>query len=118
MLDPKLSLVRQRRLLAAMEQRKLDAVVVALPHHVYYFSASLPHWLQVGAFVLFADGRTWLTSGNKPAERAAADERVSFEASWLSTLRQEQPAVVAEQLRDLLLSRHAKDIGIDTSAVG
>ncbi len=118
MLDPRLSLARQHRLLRTMEERKLDAIVVGLPHHVYYLSASLPHWLQSGAFVLFADGRSWLTTGNKPAEHAAADEKVAFEASWLSTLRQEQPAVVAEQVRDLLPSRHAKNIGIDTSAVG
>ena len=117
MLDPKLSRVRQQRLLKEMQQRKLDAVVVGLSHHVYYFSATLPHWLHQGAFVLFADGRSWLTTGNKPAENAAADEPVSFEASWMATLRQEQPAVVATQVIELLKSRRAREVGIDSSAV-
>jgi Xaa-Pro aminopeptidase len=118
MLDPKFSRARQRRLLAVMQQRRLDAVVVGLPHHVYYFGAVLPHWLQSGAFVLLADGRAWLTTGNAPAENAAVDEAVSFEASWMSTLRQEQPAVVAGQVMELLRSRGAKRVGIDASPVG
>src|SRR5438552_3165214 len=102
MLEVKQSRGRQKRLLEAMQERELDAVVVGLPHHVYYFSAVLPHWLQFGAFVLFSDGRTWLTSGKKPAENAAADEVVGYEAAWLSTLRQEQPGIVAVQAIEAL----------------
>src|SRR2546429_9772013 len=117
MLDVKWSRARQKRLLALMQERKLDAVVVGLPHHVYYFSAVLPHWLQFGAFVLFADGRAWLSSGNKAAENAASDEVVSYEAAWLGTLRQEQPDVVAAQAIDALRVRKSRRIGIDTSAV-
>src|SRR4051812_20727406 len=98
MLEVKWSRARQKRLLEAMAERKLDAVVVGLPHHVYYLSAVLPHWLQFGAFVLFADGRAWLSSGNKPALNAAADEVVAYEAAWVATLRQEQPAVVGKQV--------------------
>lgn len=109
---------RQKRLLDAMNERKLDAVVVALPHHIYYFSAAWPHWLQFGAFILFADGRSWLTSGNKPVQHAAADESVAYEAQWLATLRPDQPAVVAWQVLDKLKSRRVKRIGIDASAVG
>src|SRR5688500_15859131 len=117
MLDPQQSRARQKRLLKEMEQRKLDAVVVGLPHHVYYFSANRPHWLQFGAFVLFADGRSWLTSGNKVAENAAADEATFYEAAWMATLRQEQPAVVATQVIELLKSRRAREVGIDSSDV-
>src|SRR5690349_4844095 len=98
MLDVKYARMRQQRLLSAMAEKELGAIVVGLPWHVYYLSAAMPNWLHSGAFVLFADGRSWLTRGNKSAEHAAADERVSFEASWLATLRQEQPVVVAEQV--------------------
>lgn len=118
MLDPQQSRIRHQRLLEVMQERKLDAVVVGLPHHVYYFSAAMPHWLQSGAFALFADGRSWLTTGNKPADRTAVDESVSFEASWLATLRQEQPFVVADQVDELLRSRNAKAVAIDASPVG
>jgi Xaa-Pro aminopeptidase len=109
---------RQKRLLNAMSERTLDAVAVSLPHHIYYFSAHSPHELQFGAFVLFADGRSWLISGNKPAEKSAADEAVSYEAQWLATLRSDQPAVVAWQVLDKLKSRRVKRVGIDASAVG
>ena len=119
MLEVNWSRARQKRLLDAMAERKLDAVVVGLPHHVYYLSAAMPHWLHAGAFVLLADGRSWLTSGNSPAKEAAADEMVSFEAAWMSTLRQEQPAVVAQQVIELLRARvrNWRRIGIDNSPV-
>ena len=100
-----------------MRRRNLDAVVVGLPHHVYYFSAFRAHWLQEAAFVLLADSRAWLTSGNKPAENAAVDDAVSYEAQWHATLRQEQPAVIAQQVVEQLRSRGAKLVGIDASAV-
>ena len=100
-----------------MGRRNLDAVVVGLPHHVYYFSAVRSHWLQDAALVLMSDGRAWLTSGNKPAENAAVDDAVSYEAQWHATLRQEQPAVIAQQVIEHLRSRGAKRIGVDASAV-
>src|SRR5947208_692516 len=106
MLDPILSRARQKRLLAAMQERKLDAVVLALPYHVYYFSAFHPFWLHQSAFVLFSDGRSWLTSGGgDPPERAAVDDPMTFESNWLGTIRQEQPLIVAGQVIEVLKSR-------------
>jgi Xaa-Pro dipeptidase len=108
---------RQKRLLGVMQRRNLDAVVIGAPHHVYYFSAVRANWLHESGFVLMSDGRSWLTSGNKPAENAAADEAVSYEAQWNATLRQEQPAVVAGQIVEMLRARGVKRIGADASAV-
>jgi Xaa-Pro aminopeptidase len=68
-------------------------------------------------FILFADGRSWLATANKPNENAAADEVVSFEASWMGTQRQEQPAVVAERVLRTLTEHRANRIGIDASGV-
>jgi Xaa-Pro aminopeptidase len=115
MLDVSKSRGRQQRLLHMMRERKLDAAVVGLPHHVYYFSTVMPHWLQSGAVVLLADGRLTLICGNVPKE-AAADDVVPFEATYMGTQRQEQPAVVAEKVVALLGS--SKRVGIDTSPVG
>src|SRR5262245_26387019 len=117
MLEAKSSRQRQKRLLEAMAERKLDAIVVGDAAHVYYLSAFRPHWLHFAGFVLFADGRSWLASANKPAEGSAADEAVGYEANWLSTLRQEQPRVVADLAGELLKGRRAKRVGIDASAV-
>src|SRR5205814_365900 len=108
MLDRLQSRQRQKRLLDTIAQRKLDAIVVGLPHHVYYLSALLPNWLHFAGFILFSDARAWLTSANKPATDAAADDVQSYEAQWSATLRQEQPTVVAEQIIAQLQSRKAK----------
>ncbi len=100
-----------------MSQARLDAVAVGLPHHVYYFSAFLPRWVHEAAFVLLADGRSWMATPNTPAKDAAAEQVVPFEAQWSATLRQEQAAVVGKMVADLLKSRGARRVGIDASAV-
>src|SRR3954469_15219301 len=98
MLDPNLSRARQKRLLEEMAARKLDAVVVGAHEHVQYLSARRPNWLTFGAFILWADGKTWMTTGDSPLEGAAVDDAVTYEARWMATLRQEQPMVVAAQV--------------------
>jgi Xaa-Pro aminopeptidase len=109
---------RQQRLLPALERLKLDAVVVGLAYHVQYFSAHRPHWLQQGAFILFADGRSALFTANKAAANVAADMVLAYEANWMGTQRQEQPVEVGKAVLGLLRERRAKRIGIDASAVG
>src|SRR4051794_7462169 len=117
MLEVHSSRNRQQRLLNKIAEEKLDAIVVGLPHHVYYFSAYWTKWTHQSAFVLFADGTNWLCTPNEPAKNVAADDVVSFEAQWMATLRQEQPAVVAQKVVDVLKKRGAKRIGIDASSV-
>lgn len=117
MLDLNHSRQRQQRLLQVMQTRRLDAVVCGEPRHAYYFSAHRPFWLHEAGFVLFADGRSWLATANSPAKYAAADEIVAYEANWMGTQRQEQPAAVAELALKALAARGAKRIGIDASAV-
>lgn len=117
MLDPTLCRARQKRLLDRLQSEKLDAVVVGLTHHVYYFSAFYPHWLHSSAFVLLSDGRSWLASGNSPARDTAAEEVVAFQANWSGTLRQEQPSVVADHVLERLRRAGARRIGIDASSV-
>lgn len=106
---------RQARLSSLCQDQKLDAIVVGLPSHVYYFSAHLPFWLHHPAFILFADGRSCLVSANSPARHVAADDVRSYEANWMGTQRQEQPQEVAAQVAAILAERHAQRIGIDAS---
>jgi len=115
MLDPKQSKARQKRLLVAMHEQRLDAIVVGAPHHVYYLGAFMTGWLHQSAFVLFADGRSWLVTANECATGTAADEVASFEAQWLATQRQEQPIVVAAKVREVLVARRASRVGFDAS---
>src|SRR5216110_2393752 len=117
MLDINQSRARQKRLLEKMAEQKLDAVVVGLPHHVYYFSTFWTNWLHQSAFVLYADGRSWLCTANKAAENTAADEVIPYTAQLMATLRQEQPETVAGHLIGELNAYDVKRVGIDSSQV-
>ena len=104
---------RQQRLLDVLANTGLEAAVVALPQHVYYFTAHLTHWTHHSALVLRADGRSWLLTANQPAKAAAVDDLAAYEANWLGTQRQEQPAVVADLVHERLGS--LKRVGFDAS---
>src|SRR5829696_3749542 len=80
MLDPQWARRRQQRLLEATREQNLDAIVLGLPHHVYYYTTFLPSWLHHAAFVSMKDGTTWLTSARTPAEHAAVDQKTSYPA--------------------------------------
>jgi Xaa-Pro aminopeptidase len=117
MLQPDQSRLRQRRLLETLGREKLDAVVLGASHHVYWASAHRPWWQHEAAFILFADGRSWLATANSTSQSAAADQIVAFEATWNGTQRQDQPAVLAEMIIKELQSRRVRRIGVDASAV-
>jgi Xaa-Pro dipeptidase len=104
-------------MLDLMQEHRLDAVVLGSTSHVYYCSGYWPFWQHQAAFVLFADGRSVLIAGKKPAAATAADEVVLFEASWMSTTRQEQPSVVASSVIAALKARQAAKAGFDACAV-
>jgi Xaa-Pro aminopeptidase len=117
MLQPDFSRARQRRLLDIMNRRRLDAVVVGSTRHVYYLSAHRPFWLHHAAFMLNADGRSRLICANSPATDAAADEIDTYQATWDGTQRQEQPALIADQLAVLAHGSHGRQFGVDASPV-
>lgn len=117
MLDPILARVRQQRLLKVMAERKLDAAVIGVPKHVYYFTAHLPFWQHHAGFILSADGRSVLISANEPAKHAAADEVRTYEATWNGTQRQEQPELVARAAQEVLGAMKSGRIGVDASPV-
>ena len=117
MLDPGQSRGRQQRLLRVLYDRKLDAAVIGLSKHVYYFTAHLPFWQQYAGLVQLANGRSTLVTANQPDGNAAADEIESYEASWSGTQRQEQPIVVATALVHVLKRCGVRRIGFDASAV-
>jgi Xaa-Pro dipeptidase len=117
MLDPAMSRLRQQRLLDVMQRRQLDAVVLGLPHHVYYFSAFLQHPMHQAAMVLTSDGRSCLIMANTSAKTFAADDVVPFEAQWMATLRQDQPEIVADKALNWLSAKKPRRLGLDASAV-
>jgi len=116
MLNPTQATVRQKRLLSVLAERKLDAVVLGASPHIYYLTAHLPFWQQFAGLILFGDGRSDLVAAKK-VDGVAADTVTTYEATWNSTQRQEQPELVASAMLGELSKRRAARIGIDSSAV-
>ena len=117
MLDPLCSRQRQKRLLEVMQNRRLDAVVVSLSRHVYYFSAHWPFVFHQAAFILFSDGRSILVSANAPQPSAAADQAVCFPANFRGTLRQDQCRALSEEVLRRLADRPVAALGYDSSPI-
>src|SRR3954463_11439598 len=108
---------RQARLLEVLRRGNLDAAGVAAPRHVYYFTTFMTNWLHQSCFVLLADGRSWVMTGNLPASDAVADEKEVYDAQWMATQRSDQPAIVAGHVTKYLKARGIKRVGVDASAV-
>jgi Xaa-Pro dipeptidase len=108
---------RQRRLLAVMQERKLDRVIVVLSEHVQYLAGPRLAWVFQPAAVLDADGCLALVApGRKPPEIAAADQFVGYEAQWHSTLRNDQRQASSEALIRALADRpKSARIGVEFS---
>jgi Xaa-Pro aminopeptidase len=117
MLTAILSRQRQKRLLALMEKRRYDVIVVGAPHHVYYFTAHWTGWQHLSAFLLFADGRSLLVTANAPNKSAAADEVIAYDANAMSTLRDDQAWTIGRLIVDTMRHRAVKRIGADASVV-
>src|SRR3954462_5259724 len=115
MLKAKFAKARQGRLLDVMRAEGLDAVAIGDPRHVYYFTTFWTGWLHQSCFVLTADGRSWVMTGNLPASEAVADVKEGDDAQWRGTQRSEQPAVVGGLVVQYLKGKGAKRVGVDAS---
>ena len=81
---------RQERLITEMQALDLDLAIVTRTPHVQWLTG--PHygpWFHPAAAV-WRDGHAILVSPDRPAQMAAADETLAYEAKWLSTMRSDQ----------------------------
>ena len=107
---------RQQRLLAEMQKLNLDLVIVQLTEHVQYLTGARYPWTMSPAAALRADGRLTLAAPKKPVLENAADEVVTYEAQWHSTLRNDQrQASSVELLKALGNLAGVKRIGVEFS---
>ena len=115
MLEASFCRTRQQRLLRAMYAKNISAVVLGWRSHVYYFTGHWPFWQHQAAFVLFSNGKSALVCAREPDRSATADECITYDSTWMSTNRQEQSALAAEKVLELLVDRRARRIGIDAA---
>lgn len=108
---------RQQRVVQVMRQHKLDLVVVTQNAHVQYLAGPRYAWTFEPAAALTADGKLTLVAPNKPPETAAADEVLTYEAQWHSTMRNDQREASSAVLARWLGEQPKHDwIGIEYSS--
>lgn len=110
---------RQQRLLAEMQRQQLDCVVVTQTEHVQYLSGPRFAWYHQAAAVLDHQGRLTLVAPNQAPAVAAADDIVTYEAQWHSTLRNDQREACCQALyRSAWRGRSSTRIGVEYSTAG
>ncbi|MDX1963609.1 MAG: Xaa-Pro peptidase family protein [Pirellulales bacterium] len=107
---------RQARLLQAMQEKRLDLVILTRIEHVQWLCGPRFNWHHEPAAAIFADGHTLLVAPNKPPPVAAADEILVYEANSTSTLRNDQREKSSTVLVQAIRSRPAAQrVGIEYS---
>ena len=111
---------RQKRLLAEMQRLELDLCVVTLIENVQLLAGPRFRWYFAPCAALSADGRLTLVAPERQQpEVAAADEVATYEAQWLSTLRNDQRQASAAALwRALSGAAQWKRVGVEFSVCG
>ncbi|MBA62270.1 MAG: hypothetical protein CMJ76_07875 [Planctomycetaceae bacterium] len=109
---------RQQRVLQRMHAQNIDRLVVTRSEHVQYLSGFRPHHLMTGIVSLDLNGKLTLIAPNQEPKDTAADEILTYEAQWHSTLRPEQQAVAAERLQAALSGITTKHLAIDGALTG
>jgi len=107
---------RQKRLLAALADHELDALVVVSPEHVEYLSGHRWDDRFRPLAAIAADGSSLLVCPDKPATDPAVADVRTYEAKWRSTLRNDQRAASAAVLGDWLAGRSLRRVGVEFSA--
>ncbi len=112
--------IRQKRLLALMQQKQLDLVLLTQQVHIQYFVGPRFGWAFSPAAAIAADGRVILVRPELVPCEAAADDVRTYEAqSYFSTLRNDQREKSTDVLFDALGSRaEGKRIGVERSSCG
>jgi Xaa-Pro dipeptidase len=110
---------RQQRLLTEMRRLSLDLVVVTRTEHVQWLVGPRFGWVFEPAAALTADGRCTLVAPNQAPDVAAADEVVTYEAQWYSTLRNDQRQASSIALLKTLVGKpKPRRIGVEFSSFG
>ena len=110
---------RQQRLIEVMSSRDIDLVIVTQIEHVQWLAGPKFNWHFQPAAALTAEGHLTLAAPQKPQVEAAADELVTYEAQWHSTLRNDQRQACSEELVKVLDSKKPpRRLGVEFSTFG
>ena len=110
---------RQKRLLAEMQTRDIDLIIVTQAEHVQWLTGPRFAWTFQPAAAMSSEGHVTLAAPNQPPEIAAADEVVCYEAQWYSTLRNDQRQASSEALVKAISEKSKpRRVGVEYSSFG
>lgn len=110
---------RQQRLLDVMERLECELVIVAHREHVQWLTGPYFGPLVTPLAALDSTGLCTLVAPNEPPPGAAVDRVVTYQAQWMSTLRNDQRQAAAEALAEELSGvRASRWIGVEYSVFG
>lgn len=115
-IDVNATRARQKRLVEVMQKLNLDLVIVTKIEHIQYFVGPRFPWTMSPVAAIDARGHVTLVAPNKPPEVAAADEILTYQAQWHSTLRNDQRAASSAVLLEALRGKPTpKRLGVEFS---
>lgn len=117
-LNPNLCRERQQRLRQLLAERNLDRAILVTHENIQWLTGFRPHRLMRAALVVDVEGNCTLSVPNRIPENVTADAVVTFEAQWLSTIRQEQLEQAIQSLADLVKPRSGQRTGLEFSTCG
>jgi Xaa-Pro aminopeptidase len=110
---------RQRRVVEHMVQLDLDLVIVTQAEHVQYLAGPRFRSVFQPVAALSREGHLTLVAPQVQPEITAADEVLTYEAQWHSTLRNDQREASTEVLISALAGRpQPRRLGVEFSTFG
>lgn len=106
---------RQSRVVAAMQQHDVELAIFTTAEHVQYLAGPRYKFVFSPAMALTSDGKLTLVAPNKAPETAAADEVITYEAQWNSTLRNDQRQASSAKLLEALAGKVPSRVGCEFS---
>ncbi len=104
---------RQQRLRETLTTLKSDRAILVTAENVQWLTGFRPHPLMRAVAVLEVDGDCTLIAPGSEPDHHAADTVRTFQAQWLSTLRQEQLQAATQEL-----SKSNQKTAVEFSAAG
>ena len=110
---------RQQRLTEAMQQHGCELAVVTQHANVQWLAGPHFPWTFSPAAALTADGKLTLVAPQTPPDSCAADEIMTYEAKWHSTMRNDQRQASSEALLAAIGDNvKAGRVGVEYSSFG
>jgi len=108
---------RQQRVLEIMQRQEIDIAIFTQIEHVQYLAGPRFNWTFQPVVALDATGKLTLVAPSKIPPVAAADEILTYEAKWLSTMRNDQRQASSQKLLEVLGgSVPGKRVGVEFSS--